>query len=754
MADVNSIRPDAVVEAAPEPDETIAPAPAPATEEQQNPPRRALARIRALIATPPTIDISRVAAIVVVPVFCWVFFTTSSGMIDIMRRESSDLVGVVGAIIGTSAILVMLAATSWSLGADLGALIARRQIFGERMLVKTSVTASVYLFVFSISAFFSFTYYYTNIFRLSSKKMVAELQPMELAADVLLPAATAAAADYDAETARLNATAGMRAYQASLEAVLQAANGATASLRDGLEKSREERRRAASEVARKRASEIEEAQAAARQLAETRARLATLEHAAADLEPIIRAKQDEIVALTSTARQEDQLAVDASKGLDGLGAACGANCESHRGKANAARKRIQTIQDTLAAPTGRRDEAIRQRDMLAAQIVTLRQKAESAPSAHAAAAVAEEEPADIASAARRLALARDLIRADPSWARIREAKPVCEAIVAAMRAAGVTHGGVAAEFDCEPAGAETRDRLTTRDETIAGRAAFERKCSLDGEIRGEMSAIAARIRNAADADKAAAAGGFEDAKKIVDDCIVMAKAAGLTEAEVRSHLERSDIFLRTHSMERNRFELAREAFVGLTPDATMAIGVAVAQDAFMFVMKLLSEIFKARESQSRAPPPALPALDVADSDGEAADLRLMKALLRLSRPRPGGRSAFDAAEIADLPIDVRSNIIGLLNRLVREGIASLDRKGVYLLDNRTLVEVEAKLSHALKRASRGSVAAEVAALTAELGARDGSARGFWRRRRSALDRYLTPRAAPPVEAESEEAAAK
>ena len=391
--------------------------------------------------------------------------------------------------------------------------------------------------------------------------------------------------------------------------------------------------------------------------------------------------------------------------------------------------------------------------MLAAQIVTLRQKAESAPSAYAA-AVAEAEPADIASAARRLALARDLIRADPSWARIREAKPACEAIVAAMRAAGVTHGGVSPEFDCEPASAETRDRLTTRDESIAGRAAFERKCSLDGEIRGGMGAIAARIRNAADADTAAAAGGFEDAKKIVDDCIVMAKAAGLTEAEVRSHLERSDIFLRTHSMQRNRFELAREALVGMTRDATMAIGVAVAQDAFMFVMKLLSEIFKARESQSRAPPPALPALDVADSDGEAADLRLMKALLRLSRPRPGGRSAFDAAEIADLPIDVRSNIVGLLNRLVREGVASLDRKGVYLLDNRTLAEVEAKLSLALKRASCGSIAAEVAALTAGLGARDGSARGFWRRRRSALDRYLTLRAAPPVEAESEEAAAE
>jgi hypothetical protein len=749
MADAQSLPPDAVADetAAVDPQET------PASETSASLAQRALARLRDLVGDPPyRLDIGRIAAIVVGPVFCWVFYTTSSGMIDIMRRESGDLVGIIGAIVGTTAILVMLAATSWSLGADLGALIARRQFLGERIVVKTIVTAAVFLFVFSISAFFSFTYYYTNIFNLSSKKLVAETQPMELAAEVLLPASKAIAADYDAATARIVATPGMRAYLDALDALLQTAALASARLDEGLQKSREGRMRLAREAARRRAAELEDAQAAARRIEETEARIAALDHMVADLAPIIKAKEEEIASLTSTARQEEQLAVDASKGLDGLGAACGPNCESHRGKAKAAQRRIGALRETLATPTTQRSDAIRQRDALAAEIVTLRQKAEAATDEPKPAPAAGEEPVDLSSAARRLAALRDQIRADPTWPRIREAKAPCEEIVGAMRQAGLSNSAVPSDFACEPEGAQTRDLLTARDEMIAGRAAFDQKCALDGAIRSELSAIASRIRTAVAAGKPASSAGFDDAKRLIDDCVVGAKAAGLPEAEVQGLLKRSDIFLRTRSMDRNRFELAREAFMSLTPDATMALGVAVAQDAFMFVMKLLAEIFKGRDAQARAPAPVFPALDVADDDDDDSDVRVMKALLRMSHPLHGGRSAFDgrAEGVAALPVEARSNLTGLLNRLVREGVAHLDRKGVYSLDDRTLAEVEERLAAALKRASRGgAAAARMEALAAELAAQEG-ARGGWRRRRSALDRYLQPRRSPaPAEEEAE-----
>lgn len=710
------------------------------------------AYVRARIGPPPyEISLGRIAAIVAIPVFCWVFFTTSSGMIDIMRRESDDLVGTVGALVGTTAILVMLAATSWSLGADLGALIARRQFLGERIFVKTFVTSIVFVFVFSISAFFSFTYYYTNIFKLSSRKIVSELQPMELAADVLLPASKQIAANYDAATARILATPGTRLYLNSLDALLQTANDADAALREGVRKKREALRNAAADAARRAAAELQDAQAAARQLEEARSKSARLEQVVADLEPIIKSKQDEIAALTSVARQEDQLAVDASKGLDGLGAACGANCESHRAKAATARKRIATIRETLAAPLNERDEAIKQRDAVAAQIITLRHKAESAAAPRAPAAAKEEPTLDFAATLRELADYRDQIRADPTSARIRGANTSCDLILATVRQLNISPASVPSDFACEPPGNEARELLAARDDVIAARAAFDQKCSLDGGIRESVGAIALRIRNAPDSDKKAASNGFNEAKRLVDDCVVASKATGLSDQEVQGFLKRSDIFLRTHSMDRNRFELAREAFTSLTPDATMAIGVAVAQDAFMFVMKLLAEIFK-REAKTRERPPLPPAMDLADDQTDDADVRLMKALLRVARPLHGDMSVFDAeaSTVESLPDHIRDNLVGLLNRLVREEIAYLGRKGAYILDNRTLAEVETRLAIALKRAGARAFARAELVSPLETDAQ-GNIGGAWRRRRSALDRYLKPRFPDPSQRTEDEA---
>jgi Skp family chaperone for outer membrane proteins len=718
---------------------------------------RARAFLLAKIGSPSDrINLGRIAAIVTVPVFCWVFYTTSSGMIDIMRRDSGDMIGIIGAFIGTTAILVMLAATSWSLGADFGALIARRQFLGERIVVKTTVTSVVFVFVFSISAFFSFTYYYTNIFKLSSQKIVAELQPMELAADVLLPTSKAIVESYEAATARMLATPGMSRYLESLDAVLQTSDSTGASLREAMRRNQEALQRAEEENARKAAAELQEARAAARQLEEAQSKLARFERTIADLEPIIRGKQDEIASLTSLARREDQLAVDASKGLDGLGAACGANCESHRAKATAARKRIATIHETLTAPMNERAEAIRQRDLLAAQIITLRHRAESAAAARAPAAAPKEEPAlDFAAMVRELSELRHQIGADPTAAKIARAKGPCSLLVATMRQLQLSAPGVSGDFACEPSGAEAHDLLVARDEILAGRAAFDQKCSLDGGIRESIGAIALRIRNTAESDRTAASNGFNEAKRIVDDCVVSAKAAGLPESEVQMLLKRSDVYLRTHSMDRNRFELAREAFASLTPDATMAIGVAVAQDAFMFVMKLLVEIFK-REAKTREQPPLPPPMDLADSEHDEADVRLMKALLRVSRPLHGDMSAFDAdaPSVAALPENVRDNLVGLLNRLVREEIAHIDRKGHYILDNRTLAEVETRLAAALKRAgARASTRREIAWTPEALVQDQSKDRGVWRRRRSILDRYLSPRYAEPLSQDEADAAA-
>lgn len=691
------------------------------------------------------IDLGRIGMAVTLPVLAWVFYTTSSGMIDIMQKDPGDVVGIAGTFVATTAVLVMLASTSWSLGADLAALIARRRMARERMVVKTAVTAAVFLFVFSISAFFSFTYYYNNIFKLSSRKIVAELQPMELAADVVLPATKQINAAYEAASAKIVADPAFKAYLASLDALIDTARTAGPALRDSIRKSQEAQQAVLAKAAQQAAAELESANAARRQYDEGRAEIAALEKSVENLDAIIKAKQEEIAALSLTARQEEQLAVDAEHGLDNRGAACGVNCRTHRLKAEEANRRIAAIRQTLAGPTAERASALKKRDALAAQAISLKQKAELAGAAAKRPMPKAEASLDLDATLRDLTALRDQLRVEPTWARVHEAKPLCEPILAAARRSNASPAAIGGDFACEPQGA-ARDLLSARDETIAARAAFDKKCGLETGLRDELTAVVAKIRAAPAADRTAAANGFNEAKGLVDACVMAGKAVGLSEDDVRELLKKSDAYLRAHSTERNKFELAREAFWSFTPDSTMAIGVAMAQDAFLFIMKFLSEIFK-RGFEPRERRQFMTPMDLTDDEEEPAEIRAMKALLRVAKPLRGDMSAIDPTDPALqlLAQNVQDNLVAILNRLVRDEIAHVDRKGAYVVDNVTISQVESRLFAATKPRSRAARYGFDA-----LGA-NGGPRAYYsdpilaqarRRRPAALERYLAREAEP------------
>jgi hypothetical protein len=700
---------------------------------------------------PREINLGRIGVWIAAPVLCWVFYTTSSGMIDIMQKESGDWIGFLGAFIGTSAILVMLTSTSWSLGSDLAGLITRRRMARERMVIKTAITALVFLFVFSISAFFSFTYYYNNIFKLSSKKIAGELQPMELATEVLLPASKEIAARYDEVSAKILASASFKEYLAGLDALSEASRGASASLRESIRRGQEAQQKVAADAARQAAAELADAQAAGRQLEDLRGRIRQLDRSVADLDAIIKLKQDEISALSTTARQEEQAAVDASKGLDGLGAACGANCLSHRAKSSEAVKRAATIRDTLAGPAAERAAAFKQRDALNAQTIALAQKAEQAAVVTQRPLPKTEAAPDLQGLEHDLGAVRELLRADPSWRLVREAKPLCETILGAARNAHALPQSIGSDFACEPAGGPAREALAAREEVVAARAVFDKKCSLEGELRDEIGKIAAQIRESTAPD--AGARGFAESKKLVDACVISARAAGLSETDVRELLKKSDDFLRGHTTERNKFELAREAFWSFTPDSTMALAVAMAQDAFVFIMKFLSEIFRrayeAREKRQFGAP-----IDLTDGEDEPTEIRAMKAVIRAARPVHGDMSEIDpeAATFQLLPLNARENLTALLNRLVRDEIAHVDRRGFYVVDNMTIAQIEQRLLHGLRmrwptKSARGGLEAYPDGPQAYYVG--GAPR---RRRPSALERYLSPspegdaQSAPPERA--------
>ena len=283
---------------------------------------------------------------------------------------------------------------------------------------------------------------------------------------------------------------------------------------------------------------------------------------------------------------------------------------------------------------------IRQRDALDAQTITLKQKAEAASAAVRAANAQGRRPRSIST--RRCAISP---RCATSCGPIRLERRARGEAARASRSSPPRGNRTPCPRACRatsPASRRAKRAICFRRATrrSPARAVFERKCALDGGLRDELSAIVAKIRAAPPSDRTAAANGFNEAKTVVDACVVAGKAAGLSDDEVRELLKKSDAYLRAHSSERNKFELAREAFWSFTPDSTMAIGVAMAQDAFLFIMKFLSEIFRrgydARERRQFAAP-----IDLTDDEDEPVDIRAMKAILRVARPVHGDMSEID-----------------------------------------------------------------------------------------------------------------
>jgi hypothetical protein len=142
------------------------------------------------------LDLGRIGFVVIIPVMLWVFYTTFSGLVDIMRKGPDDNFGLIGAAIGSAAILSLMALSSWLLGAELAAAVAGRRRAAKGGIAGLFVIIPSFLFFFGMSAFFSYTYYHANLFNLSARKLTGETQPMELAVAVL-PGLRAAVGEAD-----------------------------------------------------------------------------------------------------------------------------------------------------------------------------------------------------------------------------------------------------------------------------------------------------------------------------------------------------------------------------------------------------------------------------------------------------------------------------------------------------------------------------------------------------------------------------
>jgi hypothetical protein len=630
-------------------------------------------------------DLSRVGLLVVFPVACWAYYTTFQGLVDITRQGPNDSVGVIGALIGSAAILTMMALTSWLLGADLAAALANRRR-GSSMKNITVLTIT-FLFFFGLSSFFSYTYYHANFFGLSSKRITGESQAMDLAAEIV-PALDSAiiAANKTSKDAALNSP-GSAEWLVSVDELIKKAGAGGANFFDEITKINKTKQAEQQDAD---AQRIKQAQEQQRNLEAAKTKIQDLQRDIGTQQTVIAKLEGDQAKLDAEAKTEDAEAQKSEVGLDSSKIAkCGPICGSHKEKARVAREGIKKIDNLLKGPRKLRDDKQAELDALQRQLPGL-QGAASAPAPGPRVDKAATLP-DISQLPDRLSAAARRFREDPTWTTLRTAKADCEVLLGAARQLKGIQLKLSPTFECLPQDDATRRLLDTRETAATAWKQYKNQCALDGALGNEMKQISERVRSREMAPTEALNAG----KKFVDDCIAKAGSAGIPSDQLRAFYQSATNFVRNNTLERNRFEMATDALAKFDVDARKALAVALAQDLLILLYKFVSDNYRYRSRSRRFVSTGAP-IDLSDRKNDQPEIRARKMLLRLAAPGRGDACWISENDIAtaQVPPDVIENLRGLLNTLARQGAAWADKKGVQAIDNAAIAQIEAELRNA------------------------------------------------------------
>ena len=242
------------------------------------------------------LNLGRVGMAAAVPVLAWVFYTTSSGMIDIMQKEPGDIIGVVGTLIATTAVLD---------DAGLDLMVARRRSRGADRAAAHGARAHghqdgrhrarVRLRLLDLGLLLLHLLLQQHLQALVAQDRRRDCSRWSSRPKCVLPATKQIDAAYDATVRAHRGDADLQSLSRLARRTdrRHAAGGAGAARRDpqkpggaaGRDRAKpRDRPPPNSKARRRRAANSRDA----------RREIATLDRSVADLEPIIKSKQDEI----------------------------------------------------------------------------------------------------------------------------------------------------------------------------------------------------------------------------------------------------------------------------------------------------------------------------------------------------------------------------------------------------------------------------------------------------------------------------
>ena len=632
------------------------------------------------------LDLGRIGFVVIIPVMLWVFYTTFSGLVDIMRKGPDDNFGLIGAVIGSAAILSLMALSSWLLGSELAAAVAGKRRAAKGGIVGLFVIIPSFLFFFGMSAFFSYTYYHANLFNLSAKNLAGETQPMELAVAVLPGMSLAVGQAHEDQIRKILARQDTLVWMRSVDALIRTARNDNEALaqrwRDEQTKRSDVERQASAEEAKKRKS----AQDAKLQIEGIEPRLAERAIQLQALKDQIRPWDERVAVLDVEAAKFEAAASFADRGLDRTRVrGCGNEvCKPALKNASDRRKKIADIQKELKPKHDELARTTAEIEVFRKTLSGLREQAYFSGRGDQKNVMSAPVVFDLGSGLQGLDEARREFERDPSWSAINRIKASCEVLLPVILETKLAND-VPESVQCAPQSSDLQGLLDRRASYAGARKTFDAQCAFEGKVRDQLDNIAERVRT----KKLQPPLALTEAKKIVDGCIALAGTTGVPGVQLSEFYSQANEFVLARSLDRNRFDLATEELFK-TPAANKAVAVAVAQDMLILIYKFLADFYKYRWRPRGKIAIGAP-IDLADDKSDPNEIRARKALLRLAKPGRDEVSEINDADIDALPAEVAMNLKGLLNGLARRQAVWRVRMGVQGIENSVLFAVESEL---------------------------------------------------------------
>ena len=576
-------------------------------------------------------------------VFCWVLiqsdaigFTRGAGA-QSFHADWQRFAGV-SLYFAMALVLLALIAFSFRRGGD----VAQPYVQSVRLIARNAVLWVMLLASMGASVFFSFDSHFNGIFPAEARARAAEIRTLNQVAGVVADIGERARKVQIAETERLFAADGWKAYHAQLAKLAVAARHSQAEIEAYFVRHMEERQRGIGEQQERIAGAERSQTALLRKRDELEAELQRLE-------PSIGALEADL-AKAHASHDATRQAI-AAKSIDASAEDGGVEGTLKPGKGPAWRQRmgeIDELQRRLAVvEQPRLKEAQRRRDASSARIVSLKRelativgevakyKGQISTAEHrvrAAQAEAGPAPGGHMDAGRALAdfeHARAAFRRQPDAEKLAALQTLCGTLIAAMSATPAAQD-VVRGIDCDPkSAAEAAARLFALN---AGLIAFREGC-----------AGGARLPQAAGTDALLAFGR----KCLQDSGLVSKEAADLGARLQAIEMNRDD--------KAHRFVVTWNAFLDGNRLAYLALTLAIGIDALVFAAGLFGAA-AVRSPLSDLPSPKPRSAEQLEAIVKGAlgrDL-LENAELVLAAMKPMRGDADNRAEIELAPYDAET----------------------------------------------------------------------------------------------------